>query len=259
MPFDEAELDFARRFASAVAMALRTRPSTHQSITSQRRSKQRSSIWIPPTPQLAVGHLYRSATLATRVGGDFYDVFPMADGLVGVVIGDVSGKGLGAAVQTSFVKNTIRALAHFGDVAGHDRGAERTRCWHRQRGLPDFATVVLIVVDSQARRVTYCSAGHPPSIVCRAHGSTVPLECGSPVIGAFVGLEYTENSFELSEGDVVVLYTDGVTEARSPGGDFFGEERLLGAIEKAAHRNRRGQCARTREPGGHGLHRRSAQ
>ncbi len=231
--FGDAELDFARRFGSAVAVAWSSE-AEYASEHHIAETLQEALLDLDTSDTgLEVGHLYRSATLSTRVGGDFYDVFEMVDGLVGVLVGDVSGKGLDAAVLTSFVKNTIRAFAHSeASPASVVRRANEVLATAAR--LPDFASVALMVVDPRTRRVSYCSAGHPPAIVSRADGSTERLECGSPVIGAFVGLEYTEDSFELLEGDVVVLYTDGVTEARSPEGDFFGEERLLEAIEGAA-------------------------
>ena len=167
------------------------------------------------------------------MGGDFYDAFTMSGGRSAVLMGDVSGKGLDAAVVTSFVKNTVRAFAH-GDNSPAVIVAKTNDVLATAARLPDFASIVFMVVEVETRRVTYCSAGHPPAIVLRADGSVERLECGSPVIGAFIGLDYSEDTFELAEGDTVVLYTDGVTEARSADGGFFGEERLLGVLRDAA-------------------------
>ncbi len=231
--FDEAELDFIRRLASVVGIAS-SNVADYQSEHYIAETLQEALLTLDEEDlALSIGHVYRSATLSTRVGGDFYDAFTMSGGRSAVLIGDVSGKGLDAAVVTSFVKNTVRAFAH-GDNSPAAIVAKTNDVLATAARLPDFASVVFMVVEIDTRRVTYCSAGHPPAIVLRANGSVERLECGSPVIGAFIGLDYSEDSFELAEGDIVVLYTDGVTEARAADGGFFGEERLLSVLGDAA-------------------------
>jgi len=231
--FDEAELEFARRFAKILGSAY-TNAADYQSEHHISQTLQEALLTLEDEGgALRVGHLYRSATLSTRVGGDFYDIFAMSGGRRAVLMGDVSGKGLEAAVVTSFIKNTVRAFAH-GDTSPAAVMSKTNEVLVAAGRLPDFASVVLMAVDPQERSVTYCSAGHPPSVVVRADGTTARLESGSPVIGAFTDLDYTEETLVLEAGDIVVLYTDGVTEARSADGGFFGEERLLEALEKAS-------------------------
>ncbi len=178
------------------------------------------------------GHLYRSSTLATRVGGDFYDIFELRDGLVGVLVGDVSGKGLDAAVLTTVVKHTIRAFAHEA-VSPSEILFRANEALAATSRLRDFATVALVIIDPRSGEGRYCGAGHPPGLVVRAQGGAESLCCGSPVLGAFTGLEFFECAVTLGQGDTLVLYTDGVTEARCPSGGFFGEERLVAAVDDA--------------------------
>ncbi len=182
-------------------------------------------------PGVSVGHLYRSATLATRVGGDFYDFFAVGDSRVGVVVGDVSGKGLQAAVLTSLVKNTIRAFAH-AYASPADVLEQANEVLLAAARLPDFASVAFLLMDTRTGHVEYCSGGHPPVLVCRSDGTVEPQECGSPVLGALPGLEFVTHSFDLAPGEVVLLYTDGVTEARDTNGGFFGDERLIASMRE---------------------------
>lgn len=223
--FDQQAREFARRFGRAVAVAhanARDYESEHQIA----ETLQEALLSIEPVvPGVSFGHLYRSATSSTRVGGDFYDIFPLPDGRVVILDGDVSGKGLDAAVLTTFIKHTIRAFAH-AESSPSAIVARTNQVLCTAARLPDFASVVVLVVDPRTGDVTYCSAGHPPTLVVDGDGRVRPQECGSPVIGALPDLDFTEAHFTLGDNDTVVLYTDGVTEARDPEGGFFGDGRL---------------------------------
>lgn len=231
--FSAQERDYAERFAGAIALAL----GNAEEFAAEHRIAERLQEALLTTPSSVRGvdfsHLYRSATVSTRVGGDFFDVFELAHGRVGVVVGDVSGKGLEAAVLTSVIKDTIRAFAH--DVTSPAEVMSRTNvALERAAKLPEFASVVFAVVDTRTASMTYCCAGHPSPALLGADGGVRLLECTSPVIGAFEGLGYTERRVALAPGERVFLYTDGVTEARDAEGAFFGEERLVAALSVPA-------------------------
>lgn len=180
----------------------------------------------PSVPGVVYGHRYRSATSATRVGGDLYDVFGMRGGMVGMFIGDVSGKGLEAAVFTTTVKQTLRAFAH-ESLSPAEILSRTNAVLAGSSRLRDFASVLLAVLDPATGRGIYCRAGHPPGLIVRSDGSVRQTESGSPVIGAFADMRYEEEAFSLEGGDLLVLYTDGVTESRDAQQEFFGEARLL--------------------------------
>ncbi|MDZ4170400.1 MAG: GAF domain-containing SpoIIE family protein phosphatase [Coriobacteriia bacterium] len=181
-------------------------------------------------------HCYRSSTLTTRVGGDFYDVFRMHGGLVGIMIGDVSGKGLEAAVFTTLVKHTVRAFAHESSSPSQIVARANSALLAQAR-MRDFASVLLVVLDPASGAATYCQAGHPPALLVRAGGLVDQTLCASPVVGAFSDMAYEEGSFELGEDDLLVLYTDGVTDARDEAGEFFGEARLMRAAAESGGRD----------------------
>ena len=188
-------------------------------------SLQESLLSIPSQlPGVEFGHLYRSATLATRVGGDFYDIFELGHGRVGVLMGDVSGKGLRAAAITSVVKNSVRAYAYNGAGPAETMRLTNTALL-RTIDHQSFVTAFYGVLDTETGSLTYCSAGHPPALVTRDRG-TRSLDVRSPVLGAFPDLRFQEGNDEVGADEILVLYTDGVTEARR-GSEFFGEEGLV--------------------------------
>jgi len=179
---------------------------------------------------LGYGYMYRSATEGAKVGGDFYDLFELGGGRVGITLGDVSGKGLQAATLTSVVRSTIRAYALDGHCPSKIM-AKANEAVRLASGPASFITVFFGLLDTATGKLTYCSAGHPPAILHQAAGVELLRE-HSPIIGAFAGMSYTEEETYLQKGDSLVLYTDGVTEARHDE-EFYGEERLIDFLTQA--------------------------
>ena len=177
-----------------------------------------------------LGHLYRSASEAARVGGDFYDVFGDREGNVGILVGDVSGHGIQAARTATLVKDVVRAFAHQSlepdEVLGH------TNQLLIEKGLPGFVTVFLGILDCGTGRLRYASAGHPEAILRKASGNMEKLLSRSSPLGVFAEATWMMRDVELVTNDRLLLYTDGVTEARRDG-ELFGEERLERLVEKA--------------------------
>jgi phosphoserine phosphatase RsbU/P len=170
-------------------------------------------------------HLYRSATSeAAEVGGDFYDLFELEHDRIGIIMGDVSGKGLDAATLTSLVKNCIKAYAH------HEKSpasilAKTNQVVARSTG-ESFITVFFGTLDKRSGILVYSNAGHPPPLVKRRTTVEPLATFFSPAIGVFEGLSYKEQSHELQRGDCLVLYTDGLIEARRQR-ELFGQGRLI--------------------------------
>jgi sigma-B regulation protein RsbU (phosphoserine phosphatase) len=192
---------------------------------------------IPPTPPhipgLDVSALYRPAGSGEEVGGDFYDIFQVTDGEWVVVIGDVCGKGVDAAVVTALVRHTVRALVVQDPGPGH---ALRTLNdillrHHTER----FCTVALLWLrlGEDGWTATVSVGGHPMPLLLRT--GLAPTAFGAPgsLVGAFEGPEYHEAEQALEPGDSLVLYTDGVTEGRC-GDEFYGEGRLYESVATSA-------------------------
>ncbi|NTW28569.1 MAG: SpoIIE family protein phosphatase [Coriobacteriia bacterium] len=229
---DELTLEYAKRFADVIAQAL----ANSEDFASEHRiaeTLQEALLTVPASVRgVAFEHLYRSATVNTRVGGDFYDWFELARGRVGLVIGDVSGKGLEAAILTSVIKDTIRAYAH--ETSSPAVVMKRVNhALGRAARLPEFASAFFAVINTRDGEMTYCSAGHPPAVVLGKDGSARLLPGASPIIGVSDDMEYKDQRLVLGRDETVVLYTDGVTESRDGDGRFFGEDGLIFSLEAA--------------------------
>ena len=225
--FTPAETDFARKLSVSVALALEN-GRLYEQQKSIARYLQDSLLDVPSElPGLRVGHLYRSATELSAVGGDFYDVFAAKGGKVGILIGDVSGHGVEAARIAVMVKDTVRAFFH--QFRRPHLVFRETNRLLVEREFPGFVTAFLGVVDSKTGRLTYCCAGHPGPLVSR-NGDISALDAPAAPLGAFPGSTYRDRSFLLSPEHLLFLYTDGFTEARKDG-ELFGEARLKAQVQ----------------------------
>lgn len=192
---------------------------------------------IPPSPPdipgLDIAAAYRPAGSGDEVGGDFYDIFQIAPGDWAVAIGDVCGKGVEAAVITALARHTIRAAA----VHQH-RPSEILRTLNAvllQHDSSRFCTVTLVRLR-QSRdiwRATICSGGHPPPIYCCPGTRPGPTGASGTLLGVVSEPELSDHDIDLVRGQTLLLYTDGVPEARR-GNEFFGEERLVDVISEDA-------------------------
>lgn len=178
---------------------------------------------------ISFGHIYNSATEIAKVGGDFYDIFRLAPDKVGIIIGDVSGKGLEAATVTALAKNTIKAYA-FENYSPEIVMQKTNRILRDMLQESIFMTVFFGIIDINKRELSYCSCGHPQVILRKKNLHTSFMKTDSPVVGVMSDAKFQLHKTELLPGDLLVLYTDGVTEARSDSG-FFGENNLLDLIK----------------------------
>jgi len=231
-PYDERDVQLLEIVADRVALAVRNA----QLYEGKRRIAQIFQESLLSLPEHIEGvryaRTYRSATEEAVVGGDFFDLFPVDAARVGVVIGDVSGKGVEAAVLTSLVKDTIRAHAHEGGTPATVLGMTNTLVEHYS-GPETFVTVFFGLIDRGSGILTYCNAGHPPAVALRCGGALSLLGPNSPLLGAFPDLPFADSQVRLELGHTLFLYTDGVIEARA-GGELYGEQRLLAALRSLA-------------------------
>jgi serine phosphatase RsbU (regulator of sigma subunit) len=206
---------------------------------------------LPVIAGVRVAVRYRAAGELNEVGGDFYDVFARGDGSWAFVIGDVSGKGAEAAAVTALARHTVRTAAL---QPTSPSGLLRTlnEALLLQRAGSEFCTVCLACLsvsdDRSEGGLTLALGGHPPALVLRASGGVEALGASGTLLGVFANPRLHEVETELQPGDVVLLYTDGVTEAGSPldeiGEDGLAEllaglrgmspEEIVDAVEQAA-------------------------
>jgi sigma-B regulation protein RsbU (phosphoserine phosphatase) len=185
---------------------------------------QQALLMEPPSiPGLEVGVCYRAATDAARIGGDFYDLVMLGPGRLMVIVGDVCGKSLSAAAQSAVVRYMLRAYAAEGSP-GEALSRLNSAVISQTPNQP-FVTLVVAYIDVARHMFEYAVAGHPRPVVLAGLGEfPVPGEGNVPV-GIFRGAVYPTNRAVLPDESCVVLYTDGMTDARRDNG-FYGEERL---------------------------------
>jgi phosphoserine phosphatase RsbU/P len=198
------------------------------------RRIQRSLIPLTP-PELRGFDVATHYEAAREVGGDFFDVFPLRDraGRAGIVIADVTGKGIAAALLMAFARPLIRAaIDHARDpVVALDR-TNAILVDERRSSL--FITALVGMLDLRTSVLRLANAGHEPPLVVPGDGRPVRWLSGSgPLLGAFPTLDLVPCEVQLAPGDLVLLYTDGVTDTRRSSGERFGDERLLAVVEDA--------------------------
>ena len=231
--FDDARTVFLGKLMVTASLALeQARAFEHEHRVAD--TLQEALLVLPETlPGVEFAHSYQAASDMSRVGGDFYDLFELDYGLLGVTIGDISGKGLDAAVLTSLVKNTIRAQATEKGKTPADAVRLANTVLFRGSDPATFVTLFFGILDPRDGRLVYCNAGHTTAAVVRGDGEVVSLRSNSALAGAFLDVEFTDSELWLGHQDQLFLYTDGLIEARS-GEVEFGEERLLELLGEAA-------------------------
>jgi len=208
----------------------------------------------PELPTLRVRAVCRPARL---VSGDYYDYEAIGPGTVALAIADVAGKGISAALLMAALQSSLRtqleavrerqsagaALSQSGVSSGLAAPASLStsrlvsnlnRQLHATTSSEKYATFCLGVYDEPASRFTYTNAGHLPPLLVRG-GEVTRLNVNGTVVGAFSFAQYDESHLALQSGDLLVCYTDGVTEPENPYGEMFGEHRLISLLEQNAH------------------------
>ena len=183
---------------------------------------------LPAAPGLDYAGICRPAR---GVSGDYYDFLALGGGKLGLLLADVSGKGMPAALVGASLHAAVRAQAS----SASDRCGEllaKASCALFETTMADrFATVFYTVYDSVSRTLTYANAGHPPPMLVR-QGTAMRLECLTPPGGIFAGLPARQNRAQLLPGDWLLIFSDGVTEAADARGEEFADNRLLAALAR---------------------------
>ena len=225
-PMDDVELTFLVRLASDVRDIARGEAAREQDkhISQALQSGMRNELQL--VEGITAQGVYSSATAAAFVGGDFYDLIRLPERRACVIMGDVSGKGVEAASVSAAVKTALGAYAWEGLAPARMVRSLNDFLLGFSR-VETFATLFVGLIDLARCEITYCSAGHPPALIARHEGAEISiLDVQSGVVGAFPDIAYRDGRVAIDEGDVLLLYTDGTTEARDPKGAFFGEQGL---------------------------------
>jgi serine phosphatase RsbU (regulator of sigma subunit) len=167
---------------------------------------------------------------ARSVGGDYYDFLELPEGRVGLVLADVAGKGISSALLMSNIQAHLRSLCADGVENLPRQLAKMNRLLWKATSDQDYATVFFGIYDDTSRRLEYVSCGHNPALLLRANGAAEMLHSTATVLGMFEKWECTLAEAPLGPGDILVIYSDGVTEAANAAGEEFGVERLADAV-----------------------------
>ena len=197
-----------------------------------RRAAEIQTGLLPGAPPDLAGYDVAASNRPCRaVGGDYYD-FVVSGGQLLLALGDVAGKGTGAALLMMVLRAAVRA--HWVDAPPAEATARinRTLC----QNVPDnrFMTFVMARLDPPTGRLTYVNAGHNPPLLIWAEGLVEPLVEGGTVLGMFESADYAQGSQDLRPGDTLLVFSDGVTETWNDAGEDFGEERLAAVAVRAA-------------------------
>jgi len=199
---------------------------------------------FPPFPDRTEFDLHAQMTSARAVGGDFFDFFLVDENRLGIVIGDVSGKGIPAALYMALTRMQVKTTAIQG-MSPAECFLEVNRVLVRERVNAMFATCFYGLLYLSTGEFHYCSAGHnPPYVVRAADGIIEPLaDVGGIPLGLFDGMGYTNSSVHLLPGDAVFLYTDGVSEAQNIAEDDFSDDRVIATLSEHRHLDSRALIA----------------
>ena len=220
--------ELARRAALAIDNARLYRERSHVARTLQQTLLPPR---LPSIPGIQIAARYRFAAEGTEIGGDFYDLFETADGAWAVVIGDACGKGPEAAALTGLARHSLRAAA-----VRESSPAQVLRLLNEtildQVADNRFLTMayVRMVADDTSARLTVACAGHPAPVIVRQRGGVEQVRAPGMIVGSLPGADFSEEEVVLGPGDAIVLYTDGVIEARRDE-EIFGDTRLLSLLE----------------------------
>ena len=189
-------------------------------------SKMQQSILPTVFPRTDDYHMFGNMEPAREVGGDFFDIIPLEGGQMGLAIADVSGKGVPAALFMMSSRTLLKGAA----IGMPDPAAalgEVNTLLEQDNEAAMFVTVFYAIYDPESHKLAYCNGGHNPPLIVHPDGSSTVLgQADGVALGIMPGFTYDQHSVELAPGDVLLLYTDGVTEAMNADDEEFGMERL---------------------------------
>ena len=220
------------RLAAQIAVEVASRVERNRELDLAREVQQR--LFPQVCPPIAGLDYAGACRPALGVGGDYYDFIRLSDTELGIAIGDVSGKGISAALLMATLRAYLHGQTRRRVVDLADVMVNLNRLVYESSAANRYATFFYAQYDSSTHGLEYVNAGHNPPLIFRTRGEShdlMRLDASGPVIGLFQECSYTERTVTLEEGDVLVLYTDGISDAMNAAGEEWGEERLTQVIE----------------------------
>jgi len=230
--YSAEDQDLLHTFASQAALAIDTAAlyGKEHHVASVLQASILPQI-LPEYDEVEASSVYLAAGDEAEIGGDYFDLFKTPDNKVFIAMGDVCGKGVSAATKTSAIKYSVRGMA----VAGLPPGLilhEINNMVSESGDTSDIVTLWLASLDAFSGTLTHANGGHPPALLLpRDGGKMFRLETTGPLLGAIQDAAYGQVVTSVETGDTILMYTDGVTEARR-GNKFFGEGRVRRSLAK---------------------------
>lgn len=242
-PYTSSDLRLLRTVATQTGLALEiselAHSLAHEAAQRERIHREMEIAWevqerlfpqrIPKVPGIDLAGYCRPAQ---SVGGDYYDFIELENGRLGLAIGDISGKGISAALLMASLRASLRGMTLYGS---DDLAALMGRVNHliyEGSAANRYATFFFAVYDGASRELRYVNAGHNAPVLLRQK-EVIRLETGGPVIGLLSSVPYLQGSLLLAPGDVFLAYTDGISEAMTSTDEEWGEERMIAALASA--------------------------
>ena len=219
----------AQRRAAAEKQEAERRVAQELEIATQVQAR----LFPQTQPQLRTLDYAGICVQARQVGGDYYDYLDLGQDRLGLVIGDISGKGIAAALLMANLQANLRSqCATAIDQPGRFLQSVN-RLFHENTTDASFATLFFAEYDDRSQRLRYANCGHLPALVVNADGGCQRLDPTATVLGIFSDWECEVAECQLREGDTLTLYTDGITESFNAAGEDFGERRLIEALRQS--------------------------
>jgi serine phosphatase RsbU (regulator of sigma subunit) len=221
------------RLAESMAEKLEGERKAAAEITIAREVQSR--LFPQTHPPMATIEYTGLCDQARKVGGDYFDFLDLGPGRIGLALADISGKGIYAALLMANLQANLRSqyARAQDDLPGLMRSVNRL--FHQSTSAGLYATMFFADYSDATRRLRYVNCGHNPPLIVRPDGTHLRLESTAMVIGLLDDWDCEVGEADLRPGDLLVIYSDGVTEAQSDAGEFFGEERLIETVRRHAH------------------------
>jgi phosphoserine phosphatase RsbU/P len=241
--FTDEFVDLYANLAGLVGVALRNARQTENLIAARERQREMQiartiQLGLLPSrvPEIPGVTMAGTCVPAREVGGDYYDFLQCGSRVIDLVIADVSGHNVGAAIIMTEVRTFLRSQAQQLSGAGAALRAIDGFLYEDLGRAELFITMVFLRYDSATRQLSYACAGHPPPLILRnGLESCEFLDAEGLILGVKKNVVFEEKQTSLEPGDVLLLYTDGITEAENGEGEFFGEERLCSVVQELRH------------------------
>ncbi len=237
----EEDRDFLRSLASQAAASLDNLRLTREFVEKQKIEKEMAiarriqrALLPESEPGIPGWDIAGINIPCLTVGGDYFDYVDRGDDKHWLVIADVSGKGTGAALLMASVQAALHALAGLGEISLESLTERLNEIVYTSTEGNRYVTAFFATLNAPTGETTYLNAGHCPPLVLRRDGLVERLEEGGPVVGLLPEVSLTTGSTRLESGDLLVLYTDGLSETSSPAGEEFEEERIAEIMRESA-------------------------